>query len=139
ATTRTRAVVDAVRELQGAKPVRITAVAERLGINAMAAHRRVNAAIRAGYLVNRETRLRQPADLDLGEPLPPDDGLPRPDELSVNTLTGSTDANSDSPASTEADSPMAAMGDRGAAIIGEACERGNAQAVTGVCVQCGGP
>src|SRR5579884_1993662 len=66
ASLRIREVVEAVRELRGGTAVRITAVAARLGINKMAASRRVNAALRAGYLVNNENRRGQPASLDLG-------------------------------------------------------------------------
>jgi len=90
ASLRIREVVEAVRELRGGTAVRITAVAARLGINKMAASRRVNAALRAGYLVNNENRRGQPASLDLGDPLPPNDGLPRPEELSGNAVTAST-------------------------------------------------
>jgi hypothetical protein len=91
-SSRIRVVVEAVRDLRGSLPVRVVAVAKRLGINKMAATRRVSAAIDAGFLVNRESRRGQPADLELGNPLPAEDGLPTPAELGGNAVTALTGA-----------------------------------------------
>ncbi len=49
-----------------------TDVAKALHLDKSAASRRVQAAITRGYLLNLETRLGQPAQLILGDPLPED-------------------------------------------------------------------
>ena len=55
------------------------AVAERLGIGAGPAWRRIRSALAGGWLVNAESRKGYPADLVIGDPLPARDGLPDPD------------------------------------------------------------
>lgn len=87
-----RAVVAAVGELRkaGLERVRNEDVRQRLGLNKMAVSRRVRAAIRGGWLVNKEVQKGHPYNLDLGEPLPAEEGLPLPEELSGNTLTATT-------------------------------------------------
>jgi hypothetical protein len=45
-----------------------TTLSSRLGINRSTASRRVNAAIRRGWIANREIKKGQPWDLELGEP-----------------------------------------------------------------------
>ncbi len=93
ASARIRATVEAVAgivaETGGATSV--TAVGERLGINKMAASRRVITAVKGGYLVNGEDRRGHPASLTPGEALPAADGLPTMEDLGrngVTTLTG---------------------------------------------------
>jgi len=89
-----RETVEAVRQLREqalaqaggdeaeAKPVRVGAVARALGLDSSAASRRIAAAQALGYVVNEETRYRQPAKLVLGEPLPGEEHvLPTPEEL----------------------------------------------------------
>ena len=45
--------------------------------------RRLQAAIKAGFVINDEARKGQPAILRIGETMPPTDVLPEPDDLSV--------------------------------------------------------
>lgn len=89
-----RAVVRAVTALRQGTPEerRVSAadVARRLDINRMAAARRVQAALKGKWLVNREKSKGAPYDLLLGDPLPEDDGLPKPETL--RTTPGSEPA-----------------------------------------------
>lgn len=80
-----RETVEVVEFLEGENPngVSYTSIGKKLGIDESAARRRVQTAIKKGYLENRETRPRCPAKVALGEPLP--DGkevLPHPNSLS---------------------------------------------------------
>ena len=52
-------------------------------INKMTASRRIRTALQGGWLVNNETRPGYPYDLQLGDPLPDEEGLPRPKSLKV--------------------------------------------------------
>ena len=82
ATKELRATVQAVEAmLDKGEPITATSLSGRLGINRGTASRRVAAAIKRGWLINRETRRGQPWDLALGEPLPDQEGLPTPDEV----------------------------------------------------------
>jgi hypothetical protein len=79
-----RETVVAVKELD--KPddpgIRISAVAQALGIDKSAALRRVRVAIEDGYLTNLEERKGRPARITLGDPLPEERSvLPHPDAL----------------------------------------------------------
>jgi len=62
-----------------------TKVARALELNEMVAWRRLQAAIRGGWLRNLQTHDHRPACLLPGEPLPADEGLPRPEMLRVRT------------------------------------------------------
>jgi hypothetical protein len=76
-----RAAADA-GDLTEAKPVTVAAVARFLKLDGSAASRRVAAARDLGYIVNRETRSRQPANLVIGESMPGEKSvLPTPDAL----------------------------------------------------------
>ena len=59
------------------------AVADALGVNKGSASRRVGAALRGGWLVNREQRKGRRADLDLGDALPDKAGLPEPETVAA--------------------------------------------------------
>ena len=77
-----RATVQKVREmLNRGETITATTLAARLEINRGTASRRVNAAIKRGWIVNRETKKGQPWDLKLGEPLPDTEGLPDPETI----------------------------------------------------------
>jgi hypothetical protein len=69
-----RETVNAIKCLleKGEAPVTNKKVAKKLDIDASAASRRVGAAIRAGYIINMQEKIRQPADLQLGEAMPDD-------------------------------------------------------------------
>lgn len=67
--------------LDRGEQVTATTLATWLGISRGTASRRVNAAIRHGWLINRETKKGHPWDLQLGEPLPDQGSLPAPDEV----------------------------------------------------------
>jgi hypothetical protein len=91
ASSQVRAAVEAVSTLIKAKnnamaTVTVREVAKALKIGDMAAWRRVEAAVKYGWLENLEDRDRRPAKLRLGEPLPERAGLPDPDRL-VLSLT----------------------------------------------------
>ena len=75
----TVAVVAGLLERHDHEPVTVAAVADALGVNKGSASRRVGAALRGGWLVNREQRKGRPADLDLGDALPDKAGLPDPE------------------------------------------------------------
>ncbi len=77
-----RATVQKVGEmLDGGESITATTLATRLKINRGTASRRVNAAIKRGWVVNRETKKGQPWDLKLGEPVPDAEGLPDPETI----------------------------------------------------------
>lgn len=83
-TRRMRETVEAVKcilETNLQAKVTLTTLAAELGINKMGASRRAKAAERAGWLANKETRKGHPADYAIGEPMPPEEGLPEPQEL----------------------------------------------------------
>ncbi len=62
--------------------VSISQVADSLKLHRSTVKRRVDEALKAGYLVNHETRRGRPARLSIGEPLPEDvEVLPRPEML----------------------------------------------------------
>jgi len=70
-------------KLTGVEHVTVTAVAEHMGsenINKMAASRRITTAERGGWLINKSQQ-RNVKDLDIGEPLPAETGLPTPEML----------------------------------------------------------
>lgn len=82
ATKEMRATIQAVGEmLEKGESITATSLAARLVVNRGTASRRVNAAIRRGWIINRETKKGQPWDLQLGEPLPETQGLPDPERL----------------------------------------------------------
>jgi hypothetical protein len=85
ASAKIRAVVKAVDDLRNEGKDRVTAtmVANYCGINKMAASRRIGDAERGGWLVNTEERknVKNMKNLDVGEPLPREDGLPAPAAL----------------------------------------------------------
>lgn len=79
-----RETVQAVTELiedEELQKVTVADVAKKLGLSKPAAKARVYKAIGGGWLVNEEMRKRHPADLKLGNPLPPKEVLPNPTEL----------------------------------------------------------
>jgi len=82
-TDKVRQLVIRVADLRGrgVRPISVTRLAEELQISKMAASRRIRAALRGGWLVNCESHKGQSFDLDLGEPLPTQEGLPHPDKL----------------------------------------------------------
>ena len=62
----------------------LSEVAEKLGIDKSSASRRVNQAIKLGYLVNEEPMQGKPMRLHLGDPLPEEvQVLPRPEQLQI--------------------------------------------------------
>jgi hypothetical protein len=74
-----RAVVAAVPEL--GEGVTTAAVARHLEVPKNTAWRRVQIALKQGWLVNTQTIKNRPAVLELGDPLPDRDGLPRPERF----------------------------------------------------------
>lgn len=79
-----RETVDAVANLAGKSetPVRVIDVAGAIGRDKSVAWRRIQAAIKEGYLRNDETRKGQPARLFIADPLPEERKiLPLPEEL----------------------------------------------------------
>ncbi len=92
-----RQVVESVARLR-ADPAKssgsigISKIASALKLSKMAVSRRVKAALSGGWLVNRETRKGYAYDLEVGESLPEDSGLPSADALlDCNTVTPLTD------------------------------------------------
>jgi hypothetical protein len=82
------------------------AVSREMQHNKVSVGRWVDAALRAGWLVNQETR-KGAYDLAVGEPLPDQVGLPEPADLvgegnTSNTVTGATDGISAPPLSDDA-------------------------------------
>jgi len=83
-SSETRQTVQAVRSLleQGTRPVTIAQLANALERERSAVSRRVNRAIRDGYLIDATTRRGARKELTLGDPLPEDrHALPTPNEL----------------------------------------------------------
>jgi len=68
--------------------VSVSELAHHLGLSKDATSKRVGRALAGGWLVNEEDRRGRPARLRLGEPLPPEVGLPTPDQL-AKSLSGS--------------------------------------------------
>jgi hypothetical protein len=96
ATGASRGVREAVQAVEvlaaeGKSPVTVSTLAERLGIAKSSASARVRAALRGGWLTNREFRRGHPFDLALGEPLPPESGLPSPSALGCSGVRPLTD------------------------------------------------
>lgn len=83
ASNAVRGAVQAVTKLKakGCEHITVTAVAKELSISKMAASGRIKTALRGGWLVNEEHRKGYPFDLDIGEPLPDEEGLPKPSTL----------------------------------------------------------
>lgn len=76
-----REVVERVAARDG-EPVTQAQLAAELGLDKSAVSRRVRAALRAGYLENREEKRGRPHKLVIGDPLPEDQEiLPTVDEL----------------------------------------------------------
>ncbi|MGH2454150.1 MAG: DUF3854 domain-containing protein [bacterium] len=73
--------VGALRE-KGEKPITITSVGRHMSVSRPTAQNRVHQALAGGWLANLDHR-RRVYDLDLGEPLPPEAGLPRPEDLQL--------------------------------------------------------
>jgi hypothetical protein len=77
-----RATVQMVKEmLEREESITATTLATSLNINRGTASRRVNAAIKRGWIINKETKKGQPWDLKLGEPMPDKEGLPDPETI----------------------------------------------------------
>ena len=77
-----RAVVGAVADITAtATHATVAQVPGRLALSKAAASRHVKAALKSGWLTNAETRKGYPYQLRIGEPLPPETGLPHPDAL----------------------------------------------------------
>jgi hypothetical protein len=79
-----RQTVKAVQKCLGgsAASVSLSALARELGLDKNSAHHRVKKAIARGYLTNQEDKRGKPAQIVLGDPLPPDDDiLPDPQLL----------------------------------------------------------
>jgi hypothetical protein len=74
-----REVVNAVGELQKAEITGVTydKVAKKLGWNKDKPRRKALVAIRHGWLINKQEKRAQPADLVLGDPMPESRGLPK--------------------------------------------------------------
>jgi hypothetical protein len=105
ATAATRETVGVVIKLlsEGATPT-ATVLAEKLEVNRGTVSRRINTAIRNGWIVNAENRKGYPWKLEVGEPMPEQEGLPTPDEIRAEmekccTVAGSTDELTEIPAS----------------------------------------
>lgn len=82
-----RAVVEAVADLTATRPhATVAQVQERLTLSKAAASRHVKAALQNGWLTNAETRKGCPYRLKIGEPLPPEAGLPDPKALRYATV-----------------------------------------------------
>jgi hypothetical protein len=85
-----RATVAAVAALIASNPagVSVTALAGELSLDKSAVSRRVDVAIKSGYLRNDEDRKGRPARLVLGDSLPDEmDVLPTPETLAANCCT----------------------------------------------------
>lgn len=83
-----RETVQAVIELyDGANPVSVASLSERLRLHPSTTWRRVSQALRLRFLVNLETRKRQPAKLVPGDSLPEENpALPLPEDVCVSPL-----------------------------------------------------
>ena len=91
-------VVEAVADLKATDPglkVGYAALERKLGIHKQQVTRNVSKAISRGWLVDREIRPRSPRDIEVGEPIPDDEGLPSPDTIrhAVTGLTNRGEAN----------------------------------------------
>ncbi len=101
----TRETVEAVAQLIGQaraanKPAEVSRaqLANALGLDKSAAGRRALRAIHDGYLVNLETRERQPARYAIGDPMPADRPvLPHPDHLARGSVCVSIPPKSGAP------------------------------------------
>ena len=71
--------------------VTVSQVAERLGLTPAGAWYRIQVALNGRWLVNDETRKRQPAKLRVGEPMPKAPRLPSPNEV-IETLKRTPEA-----------------------------------------------
>jgi len=85
-TPQVRQTVEAVKKLAvGEKTAKVVDVARELRLSTEAAWYRVQRAIKLSYIVNQETRDRQPAKLVPGDPLPDaTDTLPKPEDVQVH-------------------------------------------------------
>ena len=82
-----RAVVGAVADITTVRThATVAQVQERLSLSKTAASRHVKAALKSGWLTNAETRKGYPYQLSIGEPLPPEAGLPGPETLRCATV-----------------------------------------------------
>ena len=85
--------VQAVIDLNDEDGVTITAVAKKLDIDKSSASRRVNVCVEAGWLVNKQDRKGQPAQLVIGDALPGKQDLtvlPGPEALTQELASGCT-------------------------------------------------
>lgn len=81
-TPEVRQTVEVVAVLTGGgTTVTVTEVARRLGLSPSATWRRIRGGLEGHWLVNEETRPRQPARLKVGESMPDVFGLPAPHEV----------------------------------------------------------
>ena len=78
-----RSILRAVEELkrENIEPVSDTKVAGRMGVSKQAINQAVQTALMQGWLLNHQSKLGYPHDLDVGEPLPQALGLPDPESL----------------------------------------------------------
>jgi len=87
ASERVRELVKQVGQMRQAalrERVTVTTLAAALRISKMTTSRRVDVALRNNWLINRSKG--RPFDLDLGEPLPPEPGLPAPEVVAGVTV-----------------------------------------------------
>ena len=85
-----RKAVNAVQELKAEDPtlqITYSVLGKKLGVHRDIARDDADTALRLGWLVNNETRQRHTADLVIGEPMPPETGLPSPETLSLLSVT----------------------------------------------------
>jgi hypothetical protein len=78
-----KAVVGKVRELRGKGelPATYEMVAKALSWTTPKTYRKVAVALRHGWLINKQDRPRQPADLDIGSDMPDGRALPTADHI----------------------------------------------------------
>jgi hypothetical protein len=95
AGAKVREVVRAVAEhlARGHRYASQSEVMAALKLSKASVSRRVSAAKRGGWLLDHETVKGHPAKLALGEPLPPECGLPTPADLERSTVSAATDEN----------------------------------------------
>jgi hypothetical protein len=93
-------VVAAVAALKGSDPdgkVSYATLERQLGIHRQQITREVERAVSRGWLIDNEIKPRSPRDIELGEPMPDDKGLPTPQGIreafrhSVTRITASED------------------------------------------------
>jgi hypothetical protein len=85
-----RESVNAVQDLRAELPdrkVTYSVLAKELGVHRQIAKRRADQALKLSWLVNNETRKGHNADLIMGEPMPPETGLPSPVTLAITCHT----------------------------------------------------